>query len=410
MSDDKIWNRISNIVLSGAVAGLLVVSYLNLSQSARLPLPEKTPASPTATQQAQLAPSPSQTMPTQKNQGQIAPGAVAATGEQRIIDLYKENSSSVVNVTTRSFQYNSFMELVPQEGAGSGFVIDNQGHVVTNFHVVQGGQRFYVSFGNVEHSYPAKLVGFDQRNDLAVLKAEVPPHMLKPVKFGDSDHLQVGQTTVAIGNPFGLGQTMTTGVVSSLNRDLQAENGHVMSGLIQTDAAINRGNSGGPLFDSQGRVIGVNTLIYSPSGGSVGIGFAIPVNRVKRFVPDLIKYGKARYPWLGVSVLALSPRLSQIFKLPVNQGLMVLRTYPGGSAASAGISGGDRRVVVGNYEIYLGGDVILAVDGVKMHTEQDLSNYLESNKKVGEHVKITLLRGGKGQPVTVDVPLTAVRN
>jgi len=393
MSEHKIWNRTSNLVLSGAVAGLLVIGYLQLSRPESLPLP------PGETQTENPDGSPD-------NPGQVQPGS---SNEDQIIKLYKNNSDSVVNVTTRSFQYNYSMELIPQEGAGSGFVIDKNGHVVTNYHVIQGAQRFFVTFGNMEQSYPAKLVGFDQSNDLAVLKAEAPANLLKPVQQGDSDKLQVGQSAIAIGNPFGLGQTITTGVISSLNREIQAEKGRVISGLIQTDAAINRGNSGGPLFDSQGRVIGVNTMIYSPSGGSVGIGFAIPINTVKRFVPDLIQYGKVRHPWLGVSVMALTPRLAQMLNLEVDSGLLVIQVAPGGSAQRAGISGGNRRVYIGNYEIYLGGDVIQSVDGRPMLKEQDLINHLQSNKKLGDTLQVTLLKGGQGNPVNLSIPLNTPR-
>lgn len=380
------------IALSGLIAGMLVIGYLQFSQH-QAPAPVSAPD-----QISQLTTPPAVAAP---------PNSLPT--EQQTIDLYRQNSGSVVNVTTRSMGYNQYMELVPRAGAGSGFVIDKEGHVVTNYHVVQGAQRFFVAFGNVEQSYPAELVGFDQSNDIAVLKVSAPAEMLKPVKLGDSSTLQVGQTAIAIGNPFALGQTITTGVVSSLNRKLQVEQGRTVSGLIQTDAAINQGNSGGPLFDSSGRVIGVNTLIYSPSGGSVGIGFAIPINTVKRFVPDLIKYGHARHPYLGVGVLPLSPRLAQMLNLPAKQGLLVLETANGSPADVAGIKGGTQRVLVGNYEIALGGDVLLAVDGQELSNEQTLLNYLQSQKQVGDKLKITLLRGGKGQPVDVEVSLTATR-
>ncbi|PIQ26375.1 hypothetical protein COW36_14670 [bacterium (Candidatus Blackallbacteria) CG17_big_fil_post_rev_8_21_14_2_50_48_46] len=391
MKNNKLYKQTLGFALAGLAGGALVLGYLQLNHT-----------------QDQAATGAVPTMA-----GLNTPPAFAASGmsqEQQIINLYKRVSSSVVNVTTRSFQYNYFMELVPSEGAGSGFVIDKSGHVVTNFHVVNGAQRFFVAFGNMEHSYPADLVGFDQRSDLAILKVKAPQNMLNPVNLGDSANLQVGQTTVAIGNPFGLGQTMTSGVVSSLGRKIQVEEGRVMSDLIQTDAAINSGNSGGPLFDSSGRVIGVNTLIYSPSGGSVGVGFAIPINTVKRFIPDLLKYGKAQYPWMGVSVLALSPRLAQVLKLPVSSGLMVMQTYPGGAAAQSGLRGGNQKVYLGNYEVYLGGDIILAVDGQPVKAENDLMNYLETRKRVGDSLKLTVLKGGRGKPVTLNVRLMARRD
>jgi S1-C subfamily serine protease len=200
---------------------------------------------------------------------------------------------------------------------------------------------------------------------------------------------------------------MTSGVISSLGRKIQVEAGRVMSDLIQTDAAINSGNSGGPLFDSSGRVIGVNTLIYSPSGGSVGLGFAIPINTVKRFIPDLIRFGRAQYPALGISVLPLSPRLAQVLNLSVSSGLMVMQTDPTSSAARAGLKGGRQRVYLGNYEIYLGGDIILAVDNQAIKNENELQNYLETRKKVGDSLRLTVLRDGQAKPTTLNVKLMA---
>jgi len=384
-----LFKQMLGFALAGLAGGSLVLGYLQLNQT----VPKAPAASPSM---AEL----------------VDPSALAAAGisqEQQTINLYKRVSSSVVNVTTRSFQYNYFMEMVPSEGAGSGFVIDKEGHIVTNFHVVNGAQRFFVAFGNMEHSYPAELVGFDQRSDLAILKVKAPGNLLNPVSLGDSSKLQVGQTSIAIGNPFGLGQTMTSGVVSSLGRKIQVEENRVMSDLIQTDAAINSGNSGGPLFDSAGRVIGVNTLIYSPSGGSVGLGFAIPINTVKRFIPDLLKYGKAQYPWMGISVMSLSPRLAQLMKLPVSEGLLVMQTSPTGAAAQGGIKGGTQRVYIGNYELYLGGDIILAVDGQPVKVENDLLTYLETRKRVGDTIQVTILKGGKGKPLNLTLRLTATR-
>lgn len=391
MNNNNWLKRGGQVLLSGIVAAALVIGIQQYQATQTSSVPAQTVSSRHTSAPA------------------IADAAPQMAFEQQTINLYKSNSGSVVNVTTRSMGYNQYMEMVPRSGAGSGFVIDKQGHVVTNYHVVQGAQRFFVAFGNVEQSYPAELIGFDESNDLAVLRVKAPADLLKPVALGDSSTLQVGQTAIAIGNPFALGQTITTGVVSSLNRSLQAEQGRTMTGLIQTDAAINQGNSGGPLFDSSGRVIGVNTLIYSPSGGSVGIGFAIPINTVKRFVPDLIKYGYARHPYLGVAALPLSPRLSELLKLGANQGLLVVETIPGSPAEKAGIKGGNQRVLVGNYEIALGGDIILSVDGQPMKNEQDLSNYLQSQKQVGDTIDVSILRKGQGQPVTLKIPLTAAR-
>jgi S1-C subfamily serine protease len=394
----KVLQKMAGITLSGLVAGALVIAYIQLN-----PLSQTQPT---------VTPPVAQQHPIEDLYSPPAQAAPSTTGtsEQQIINLYKNLSPSVVNVTTRSFQYNNYMELVPQEGAGSGFVIDTAGHVVTNHHVVKGAQRFYVSFGTAEHSYPAQLVGFDERNDLAVLKVQAPKEMLKPVQLGNSSALQVGQTAIAIGNPFALGQTITTGVISSLHRNIQIEQNRQMTDLFQTDAAINSGNSGGPLFDSSGRVIGVNTLILSPSGGSIGLGFAIPINTVKRFVPELIKYGRVQYPWMGVSVLPLNPRIAQLMKLNVSSGLLVMQTLPGGAAANGGIKGGNQRVYFGNYELFIGGDIIVAIDGRQIKSERDLSDYLEGQKRVGDQIKVTVLRRGAGKPVDLTLTLTARAN
>ncbi len=383
-------NKLPQMVIAALSASLVTLGYLYYTDRPDSPtptLPQNNNAQSFVQRMSQAA-------------AQTAPAADLALSEKRAIALYKRNSDSVVNVTTRSFQYNSFMQLVPREGAGSGFVIDKAGYVVTNYHVVKGAQRFFVAFGNMEASYPAKLVGSDENNDIAILKVEAPAELLKPVTLGDSSTLEVGQSAVAIGNPFGIGQTMTTGIVSSLDRSLQAEAGRIMSGLIQTDASINRGNSGGPLFDSSGRVIGVNTLIYSPSGGSVGIGFAIPINRVKRFIPDIIRYGRARHPSLGISAVPLNGRLAEALDLPVREGLLVMRTVPGSASYNAGIRGGNREVYVGNYQLFLGGDIIIAVDDKKITSRAELVNYLETAKKIGDPLKITYLRNGQRNTVT----------
>lgn len=315
--------------------------------------------------------------------------------EQQIINIYKQVSPSVVNITTRSVNYNYFFEAVPREGAGSGFVIDSSGHVVTNFHVVDGAQRYYVTFGNMAQSYPAKYVGGDETSDLAVLKVKAPSSLLNPVTLGNSSRLEIGQTAIAVGNPFGLGQTMTTGIISSLGRDVQTSRNRSMVDMIQTDASINRGNSGGPLFNSMGQVIGVNTLIISPSGGSIGLGFAIPINVAKRFIPELIRYGRAFYPWLGIRGLALTPAISKALKLKVVRGLLVTQTFEGASASLAGIRGGSKKVYLGNYLIALGGDIIVAIDRKPIKKNSDLTEYLATKKRVGDTVKITVIRNGR---------------
>jgi len=315
--------------------------------------------------------------------------------EQLIINVYKKASPSVVNITTKVLQLSFFFGVYPQEGAGSGFVYDKEGHIVTNYHVVEGAQSIEVSLSD-ELAVPAEVVGVDPPNDLAVLKVDVPPEKLVPVELGSSANLQVGQRAIAIGNPFGrFDRTLTVGVISALNRTLEMEDGRLIRHLIQTDAAINPGNSGGPLLDSHGRVIGVNTAIVSPSRASAGVGFAIPVDTVKRVVPELIAYGRYRHPWLGILGYTITSGLARRLKLPVDEGVLVARVFKGSPAAKAGIRGARKEVVIGNHIILVGGDIIVAIDGHPLKGMEDLDAYLEDNTKVGQEVQLKVLRGGK---------------
>ncbi|MBN1991078.1 MAG: trypsin-like peptidase domain-containing protein [Anaerolineae bacterium] len=229
------------------------------------------------------------------------PALIDAAGldfaEKRVIEVYQRVSPSVVNITTQVLRRDFFFEAIPAEGAGSGFVLDKEGHILTNYHVIQGAQRIEVTFFD-ETTVPARVAGTDSRNDLAVLEVNAPAELLVPVELGQSNNLQVGQRAIAIGNPFGqFGGTLTTGVISALDRTMQSPDGREVSGIIQTDAAINRGNSGGPLLDSAGRVIGINTAIFSPGGTNAGVGFAVPVGTIRRVIPDLLTLGRYRHPW-----------------------------------------------------------------------------------------------------------------
>ncbi len=316
-------------------------------------------------------------------------------GEQIIINVYKKAAPSVVNIKTQVLQWDFFFGVYPEEGAGSGFVYDKEGHIITNYHVIEGARYIEVSFGE-DLSVPAEVVGTDPLNDLAVLKVDVPADKLVPVELGDSSTLQVGQWAIAIGNPFGrFERTLTVGVVSALNRTLELENGRVIRNLIQTDAAINPGNSGGPLLDSKGRVIGVNTAIVSPSRASAGVGFAIPVNVLKRVVPELIAYGRYRHPWLGIIGYTITPALARHLNLPVEQGVLVARIYRGSPAHKAGIRGANKEVVIGNRIILAGGDIITAIDDTPVKSVDFLNAYLEDNTKVGQTVELSILREGK---------------
>ncbi|MGQ9630181.1 MAG: S1C family serine protease [bacterium] len=325
--------------------------------------------------------------------------------ERLIVEIYERVSPAVVNITSRVITQDFFLGEVPREGAGSGFVIDRRGYIVTNNHVVEGAEELEVTFSD-ETVVAARVVGVDPSVDLAVIKVDFLPEGLSPVELGDSSSLQPGQLAIAIGNPFGLGRTITTGVISALNRTLRARNNRVIGGVVQTDAAINPGNSGGPLLDSQGRLIGVNTAIFSPTGGSVGVGFAIPVDTVKRVVPELISRGRYAHPWLGISGISITPELSNRLAragipLGVKRGILVASVLRGGPADHAGLRGGTREMRLGNRMLIVGGDVITSIDGNPLKGMEDLSAYLEMQTKVGQKVNLSVLRGGREQTISV---------
>jgi len=326
-----------------------------------------------------------------------------------LINVYKKLSPSVVSILTIAYDENMFLEPVPRQGAGSGVVIDKIGHILTNYHVVRGVEEIKVLFG--KNAYPARIVGTAPNNDLAILKVNAPHDILIPAKLGDSSKLQVGQTAIAIGNPFGvLGRSMTSGIVSAVNRDIQTENG-VYRGMIQTDASINSGNSGGPLVNTDGEVIGINTLIFSKSGGSVGIGFAIPINVAKRFIPSLITKGQATYPWLGVNLLPINTGISRELGLPVDKGLLVINVVKGSSADIAGIKGGNKYILIGNgFKLPINGDIIIGLDNEDINTSEELSSYLETNKSVGDIVKVKIIRNNKIGYINVKLQARPVSN
>lgn len=324
--------------------------------------------------------------------------------ERRIVDVYEKASPSVVNVTTEVLSYGFFYEPIPEEGAGSGFVLDKEGHILTNYHVIEGAQRVEVTFSD-DSVAQAQVVGVDPRNDLAVLKVDVEPEVLVPAELGTSANVQVGQRAIAIGNPFGqFGRTLTTGVISAVNRTLENDNGRAISGVIQTDAAINKGNSGGPLLDSSGRVIGVNSAIFSPTGTSAGLGFAIPIDTVKRILPDLMALGRYRHPWLGVRYsYALTPVLAEALQLPVQSGLLLVQLYDGSPLDGAGLRGAQSQAVLGNRQVYIGGDILLALDGEPVTRQEELDEALESRHRVGDTVTVTYLRDGQQSEVQVQL-------
>ncbi|HXD32010.1 MAG TPA: trypsin-like peptidase domain-containing protein [Pyrinomonadaceae bacterium] len=321
-----------------------------------------------------------------------------STDENNNIEVYRAVAPGVVNISSTSYARDFFGFVEPREGTGSGSILDQDGNILTNYHVVEGAQKLTVSLGG-QKVYAAKLVGGDPDTDLAVIRLiEKPRGPLTVIGLGDSDKLIVGQKVLAIGNPFGLDRTLTTGVISGLQRPIRARNNRLIEGAIQTDASINPGNSGGPLLDSHGRVIGINSQILSPSGASSGVGFAIPVNIAKRIVPQLVSFGTVRRPRLGISSRDVAMLKNQI-DLPVSDGVVIWEVAPGGSAANAGLQG---LTQTENGDVELG-DIIVAIDGDKIGNADDLSRLLEKHQ-LGDTVKVEILRNSRR--MTVPVRLT----
>lgn len=330
----------------------------------------------------------------------VGASAWALTEDERnTISVYKKTAPGVVNITSTVLERDFFFGLVPREGAGSGAIIDSRGYILTNNHVIKDAHRIEVTLSDGS-KWPGRLVGTDPENDLAVIKIEAPSSRLVAIPLGSSSDLQVGQKVLAIGNPFGLGETLTIGIISSLGRSIRSETGALMEDLIQTDAAINPGNSGGPLIDSEGKIIGVNTAIFSPSGGNVGIGFAIPVDTAKRILPDLMEKGYVAHAWLGASLFPLTPGLAKALDLQVSRGALVVEVIRGGPADKAGLRGGTKMVQVGNAILPVGGDVVMAIDGEKLESSEDLVRRIRK-RRPGEQVRLRILRDSKTQELTV---------
>jgi S1-C subfamily serine protease len=319
--------------------------------------------------------------------------------EAENVRIYKEASPAVANIVTRTVQYDFFYNAVPVEGAGSGFVIDTDGHILTNYHVVQGAQTIEVTLGD-QSRYKAKYIGADTRNDIALIQIDPGGHKLAALPLADSRNLLVGQRVLAIGNPFGFQSTLTTGVVSSLGRTVQTSENTFIDEAIQTDASINRGNSGGPLLNTHGEVIGINSAIYAPTGTTAGIGFAIPINTARRVAEDLITQGRVRRATLGAEGRAIWPGLAEALHLGVEQGVLIERVTPGGPAAQAGIRGGSRSVLAGLQELRIGGDVLIAINGKEVTNQMDL-NLLLNRAWPGDTVTLTIFRDGKKMDVPV---------
>src|SRR6266404_9950384 len=317
-----------------------------------------------------------------------------ATDEQNNIEVYKAIAPGVAYIKSTSYTQDFFGQVEEGQGAGSGSVIDNQGHILTNYHVIEGAQKLTVNFGG-EKTYPATVVGGDPDTDLAVIQVSGVRETLTTVPMGDSDKLIVGQKVLAIGNPFGLDRTLTTGVISGLERPIHAQNGRTIEGAIQTDASINPGNSGGPLLDSHGRMIGINSQIESPSGASAGVGFAIPINIAKRIVPQLVRNGYVQRPKLGIEPRNVEALSGQV-RLPVSYGVLIMAVQPGGAAANAGLRG---LVQTENGDVELG-DIIVAINGQKISNNDELFGVLDQHQ-VGETVNVEVIRNGRHTTVPV---------
>ena len=326
--------------------------------------------------------------------------AVALTSDEKnTIAIYQRAAKGVVNITSIVVERDFFHGLVPREGAGSGVVIDRKGYILTNNHVIKDARRLEVTLADGS-KWPGKLIGTDADNDLAVIRIKAPAKQLFPLPLGSSHDLQIGQKVLAIGNPFGLHTTLTTGIISSLGRSIQSQNGELMEDLVQTDAAINPGNSGGPLLNSDGEIIGVNTAIFSPTGGSIGIGFAVPVDTAKRVIPDLRSKGYVPHAWLGVTFFPLIPGVARALELKVEQGAMVAEVLPGSPADRGGLRGGQRMVQVGNIRLPVDGDVIVAVDGEAVADSEGLVRTLRKHRP-GDRIKIRVLRNNRFRELSI---------
>ncbi len=329
-----------------------------------------------------------------------AAGAWALTeDEKNNIEVYRNASKAVVNITTIVVTYDFFFDQNYHEGTGSGAIIDDDGYVLTNNHVIKDAQRIEVTLSDGSKRQ-GRLVGADPDNDLAIIKIDAKGKKLHALTIGDSDDLLIGQKVLAIGNPFGLAETLTTGIISSLGRSIRSDNGMLIEGLIQTDAAINPGNSGGPLLDSKGEIIGINTAIFSPTGASVGIGLAVPADTVKRVSRDLIEKGYVSYPWMGVTLFPLTPWVAHALELKAERGAMLINVLRGGPADRAGLRGADRRVQIGNAILPIGGDIIVSFDGKEVRDSEELIRMIRK-KRPGKKVTLKILRRGRFKNVTL---------
>ena len=319
--------------------------------------------------------------------------------EANSVEIYQRVSPAVVNITSTTIDFDFFFNPMPNQGSGSGAIIDSQGHILTNYHVIQNARALEVTLSD-KRKLKAKIIGADPSNDLAVIKIELSGKPVSAVQLGSSFNLQVGQKVLAIGNPFGLEGTLTTGIISSLRRSIRAQDGKLIDDVIQTDAAINPGNSGGPLLNSHGELIGINTQIFSTSGGNIGIGFAVPVDTAKSIIPDLISEGRVRRAYARLSGYELTAELAKVLDLPVDHGILVARTQADDSFAQAGIRGGRQTYLVGNSLMILGGDAIFEADGQSISSMAELDRAADK-KRPGDVLSLKIYRENREMTVRV---------
>jgi S1-C subfamily serine protease len=340
-----------------------------------------------------------------------APVVSKSEGETNVVNqIYKNDGDGVAFIESdlpaeESASLSPFGESESQGGGtatGSGFVIDGEGHILTNNHVIEGADRISVKLGASNTTYKATVVGADPATDLALLKVDAPADQLHPLTLGRSAEMEVGDPVVAIGNPFGLDRTVTSGIVSALQRQIQAPNGFSISNVIQTDAAINPGNSGGPLINAEGEVIGINSQIETggSGNGNVGIGFSIPIDTARAEIHQLETSGEVEHAFLGISGGTITPDLARALNLPVSEGVIVQEVVKGGPADKAGIEGGSTSATIEGAEVSLGGDIITEVDGKKVAGMDEVVNVINGDKP-GDEVELTILRDGKEKTATV---------
>lgn len=310
--------------------------------------------------------------------------------EENTIEIYQRVNASVVNITSIAVTYDFFLNPVPSEATGSGSIIDKKGYILTNNHVIRDSDRLEITLADGS-KWPGEMIGADPQTDLAVIKINAPSERLTVIPMGSSDGLRPGQKVLAIGNPFGLERTLTSGIVSSIRKSIRAGDLE-MDEVIQIDAAINPGNSGGPLLNSEGKMIGINSAIFTPSGGSVGIGFAIPINTAKRVLNELITKGYVAYAWMGIDTQTLLPEFAEALSLPVRRGVLVARVIRGSPAHQAGIRGGTERVEVGNAILVVGGDILVAIDGQKVESAEEFHQIMKA-KRPGDKIRLGFWRG-----------------